>query len=134
MKKLLLKMNSTTKAVAMMEKVLISFYTFATLRKYFVSINCEGLSRVNETKLDPKTCTERICHSSENLLYAHWISSKVSLYSVACFYLFLLYFQAELGCDCCEVNGKLVPDKYTWVVVDKTFGKNFKHMYIPLLS
>ena len=38
---------------------------------------------MNSTKLDPKTCTERLCHSSENLLYAKWISStKVSLFSV----------------------------------------------------
>ena len=28
-------------------------------------------------KLDPKTCSERICHSSENLLHARWISSQV---------------------------------------------------------
>ena len=29
-----------------------------------------------------------------------------------------------MGCDCCEVNGELVPDKHTWIVGQHTFGKN----------
>ena len=27
------------------------------------------------------------------------------------------------GFDCCEVNGKLVEDKQTWIVDGKTLGK-----------
>ena len=42
------------------------------------SFICKGLSKINSTKLDPKTCSERLCHSSEYVLYATWISSKVT--------------------------------------------------------
>ena len=38
-------------------------------------------------------------------------------------YLLNAAFQVESGCDCCEVNGELVPDKYNWTVNGKTYGK-----------
>ena len=51
------------------------------LNQFIVFANIfEGLSTLNSTKLDPRTCSERICHSSEYLLYATWISSKVASY------------------------------------------------------
>ena len=38
------------------------------------------------------------------------------------------FVQVELGCDCCNVNDELVPDKHTWVVGDNTYGNNFNKM------
>ena len=37
-----------------------------------------------------------------------------------------IHFQVEEGCDCCEVNGELVPDKTTWTLYGKTYGKTCK--------
>ena len=37
-----------------------------------------------------------------------------------------IHFQVELGCDCCELNGELVPDKHNWTLHGKTYGKNLK--------
>ena len=37
--------------------------------------------------------------------------------------------QVELGCDCCEVNGELVPDKHNWTVGGITYGRNHLKMY-----
>ena len=83
---------------------------------------------MNSTKLDPKTCTERLCHSSENLLYAKWISST-KVFTLFCkiynILLLLLHIQDDLGCDCCEVNGELVPDKHTWMEANRTYGKSW---------
>ena len=44
------------------------------------------------------------------------------IYTFEHFYIFGL--KVESGCDCCDVNGELVPDKQTWVVGDKTYGNN----------
>ena len=44
---------------------------------FVFAIICEGLSSLNSKKIDPKTCSESICHSSDYLLYATWISSMV---------------------------------------------------------
>ena len=42
--------------------------------------------------------------------------------------------QVELGCDCCEVNGELVPDKHIWIVGGITYGKKHIKMYQNYLS
>ena len=53
------------------------------------------------------------------------------IYTFEHFYIFGL--KVESGCDCCDVNGKLVPDKQTWVVGDKTYGNNVKFFIIRYL-
>ena len=123
-RKLLFKMNLISRTVAKMDKVVLANWQAQIF--HFSSI-CKGLSRVNSTKLDPKTCSERICQSSEYLLYATWISSKVHIStSIFCKRRFIL--QVESGCNCCEVNGELVPDKQTWVVGEETYGNNVKYL------
>ena len=124
-RKLLFKMNLISRTVAKMDKVIWQI----DKPKYSIIFSsiCKGLSRVNSTKLDPKTCSERICQSSEYLLYATWISSKVHIStSIFCKRRFIL--QVESGCNCCEVNGELVPDKQTWVVGEETYGNNVKYL------
>ena len=37
--------------------------------------------------------------------------------------------KVEIGCDCCEVNDELVPDKHTWIVGLQTYGKNVKRLF-----
>ena len=44
-----------------------------------------------------------------------------------------LNFQVLPGCGCCEVNGKLVVDKQTWIVDGKTYGKKIKRICIVYL-
>ena len=39
-------------------------------------------------------------------------------------------FQIEIGCDCCEVNDTLVPDKYNWKIGQQTYGKNVKKLIL----
>ena len=101
----------------------------------------EGLSILNSTKLDPRTCSERKCHSSEYLLYATWISSKVdtgptwvltSKFEAKSH--FTIHFQIKMGCDCCEVNNELVPDKHTWIDGQRTYGKNVKRLFLINIS
>ena len=99
-----------------------------------------GLSILNSKKLDPRTCSERICHSSDYLLYATWISSKVDIHStdtafklqIGKLILMTVYphsFQVEMGCDCCKVNNELVPDKHTWIIGQHTYGKNVTKLF-----
>ena len=37
-----------------------------------------------------------------------------------------IHIKVDLGCDCCELNGELVPDKFNWTVNGKTYGKKHK--------
>ena len=39
-------------------------------------------------------------------------------------------FKIEMGCDCCEVNDELVPDKHTWIVEQQTYGKNVIRFFL----
>ena len=39
---------------------------------------CKGLSSVNSSKFEPKTCSKRYCFYSENLFQSIWISSQVN--------------------------------------------------------
>lgn len=56
-----------------------------------------GLNKLNATKLEPSTCSRRTCYFANSLPYSSWVSSKI-----------------HEGCDCCELNGELVKDGYTW--------------------
>ena len=33
-------------------------------------------------------------------------------------------YQMMPGCDCCVFNGSLVEDKHTWIVNNKTYGRD----------
>ena len=90
----------------------------------------KGLFALNSTKLEPKTCSQRICYNSENLFQSMWISSQVysdlSTKSDLGKLLTILQFydpQILPGCDCCEDNGKLMADGHTWISNGKTYGK-----------
>ena len=39
-----------------------------------------GLSTLNTSKLEPKTCSKRTCFHSESLIHSAWISSKVLIF------------------------------------------------------
>ena len=71
MTKLLWNLNSITKIAAMMKQVCLDTYDDV------FTINCEGLSSLNSTKFDTKTCSQRSCYYSDNLLHSTWISSQV---------------------------------------------------------
>jgi len=59
--------------------------------------NSGYLHYINASVLEPSTCSERKCFFSEMLPHTVWKSNQIIS-----------------GCDCCEVNGKLVPDGHTW--------------------
>ena len=87
----------------------------------------KGLSPLQTKKLESKSCSERICYYTNALQYSTWISSKVrkidyELYSPS---LFQFYPKVLPGCDCCVVDGKLVPDGESWIQGGKVYG-NFK--------
>ena len=67
----------------------------------------KGILPIETVKLEPSTCSERTCQYSESSLHSSWISSQVLP-----------------GCNCCVVDGKLVPDGFSWRVEDEQFGKN----------
>ena len=78
------------------------------------------LNALNTTKLDTKTCSERQCFYSDALLHSTWISHQVCRIPKRrkC----QLYTQKVLpGCDCCELDGKLVEDGATWIRNGKTY-------------
>ena len=81
----------------------------AVIEKEFNYKKCcnddEGLSVLETSKLVPSFCSERECFYSPALPYALWTSRQVLP-----------------GCDCCEVNGTLVPDGHTWVENNVTYG------------
>ena len=81
---------------------------YATIEKEFNYKNCcnddEGLSELRTSKLIPSTCSERSCFYSSAMPFAIWTSKQVLP-----------------GCECCEVNGTLVPEGHSW----EEFGKNF---------
>ena len=69
----------------------------------------DGLSSLGTSKLEAGSCSERTCFYSETLAHSTWISK-----------------QKLPGCGCCQVNGKLIQDGFTWVEEHETFGNNLK--------
>ena len=87
-------------------------------------IHYSGLFALRTTKLEPKSCSQRMCDYKEALLFSTWISSKVSESGV-CKFLFFnsILFQVLSGCDCCVLDGQLMPDGHSWVQDGKVYGK-----------
>ena len=82
-----------------------------------------GLSVINSTTLDPKSCSRRKCFYSDSLLYSIWTTEQVKR-SCKHFINMKEFFNKILpGCDCCEVDGQLVEDKFTWMKENITYGK-----------
>jgi len=83
-------------------------YQKAVVEYEFNYRNCcndeEGLSALETTKLEPKSCSQRLCYYKDALLSSTWISSKVLS-----------------GCDCCVVDGQLVSDGHSWVKDGKVY-------------
>merc|ERR1711874_150143 len=87
---------------------IIPGYQKAVVEHEFKYRNCcndeEGLFAVKTTKLEPKSCSQRVCYYRDALLFSTWISSKVLS-----------------GCDCCVVDGQLVSDGHSWVQDGKVY-------------
>jgi len=64
-----------------------------------------GLWPLKSIKLEPKTCSQRICFYSQSLPHSIWKSEQILS-----------------GCDCCEVNGNIVKEGSTW----KEHGKVYE--------
>jgi len=59
----------------------------------------EGILPIGEIKLEPSTCSKRTCEYSASSQHSSWISTQILP-----------------GCNCCVVDGKLVPDGYSWFI------------------
>jgi len=75
----------------------------ANIEKDFNYKSCcndeEGILPINEIKLEPLTCSERTCKYSTSSQHSSWISTQILP-----------------GCNCCVVDGKLVPDGHSWFI------------------
>eukprot|EP00091_Calanus_sinicus_P004875 TRINITY_DN15235_c0_g1_i1.p1 TRINITY_DN15235_c0_g1~~TRINITY_DN15235_c0_g1_i1.p1 ORF type:complete len:121 (-),score=33.94 TRINITY_DN15235_c0_g1_i1:47-385(-) len=58
-----------------------------------------GLHPLKKSIPDPATCSIRTCEASEDWAHAAWVSK-----------------QQFPGCGCCLVEGKMVPDGFSWTV------------------
>jgi len=58
-----------------------------------------GLHQLGRTIPDPTTCSTRVCEVMEGWVHAAWVTTQ--LYP---------------GCGCCVVEGKVVPDGFSWTV------------------
>ena len=56
-------------------------YLYFTFKSYLLKNIFKGLSSVNSSKLEPKTCSKRHCFYSENLFQSVLISSQVKFIS-----------------------------------------------------
>ena len=65
-------MSSITETAAMMK--MVNIFCFS---KLISSYNYSGLSALETTKLEPKSCSQRLCYYKDALLSSTWISSKV---------------------------------------------------------
>ena len=71
-------MSSITETAAMMKKVNI-FFIFSHNNSLFPNfLLFKGLFAIQATKLEPKSCSQRVCYYKDTLLFTTWISSKVS--------------------------------------------------------
>jgi len=82
----------------------------ATIEYDFTYRNCcndnsEFLHSINTTVLEHSTCSERTCFYAPSLPHTIWKSKQVTA-----------------GCNCCELNGKLVQDGHEWF----EFGVGFE--------
>ena len=67
-----------------------------------------------------------------DVLFVHFMQCNektpcvlTSLILIAFYYhYYLISYKILPGCDCCEIDGVLVADGYTWQENGKTFGKN----------
>jgi len=64
----------------------------------------EGILPINTTKLEPSTCSERTCEYSPSFQHSSWISTQVLS-----------------GCNCCVIDGILVPNGFSWNIEDEEF-------------
>ena len=107
--------------------------TLSYQNSFWKFFNLKGLSEINSTRLDKKSCSERKCFYSATFLHAVWKSDQViklsTQISTANYGLQLLP-----GCDCCVVDGNLVEDKYTWIKENTTYGKYLRKYYAVLWS
>eukprot|EP00091_Calanus_sinicus_P004876 TRINITY_DN15235_c0_g1_i2.p1 TRINITY_DN15235_c0_g1~~TRINITY_DN15235_c0_g1_i2.p1 ORF type:complete len:125 (-),score=37.55 TRINITY_DN15235_c0_g1_i2:47-421(-) len=58
-----------------------------------------GLHPLKKSIPDPATCSTRMCETSKDWAHAAWVSK-----------------QQFPGCGCCLVEGKMVPDGFSWTV------------------
>ena len=84
---------------------LLQIYIFCVLKIQQLS---EGILPIDEIKLEPSTCSKRTCEYSASSQHSSWISTQILP-----------------GCNCCDVDGKLVPDGYSWFIDRQEYGKFF---------
>ena len=67
--------------------------------KLFLTIDtsCSGLHPIKTSIPEPSTCSIRTCEMTSGWALAAWVTKPVFS-----------------GCNCCLVDGKLVPDGYSW--------------------
>ena len=70
--KLQLSMNTPIKTAAMMKEV-----DKLNKLRFITDLLTLGLWKVNTTKLEPSSCSQRQCYFDESLMHSKWISSKV---------------------------------------------------------
>ena len=54
-------------------------------QKFIAHLLTLGLWKVNTTKLEPASCSQRQCYFDESLMHSTWISSKVKRYELLFF-------------------------------------------------
>ena len=75
MTKLWRSLHFHTKVAVMTKQV---FFQFSRQILILYSL-FKGLSGLNTKKFEPKTCSQRKCYYSENIIQSIWISSQVNL-------------------------------------------------------
>jgi len=74
---------------------------FANIEIEFAYERCcndeEGVLPIDTVKFEPSTCSERTCEYSFSSQHASWISN-----------------QLFHGCNCCIIDGELIPDGASW--------------------
>ena len=62
-------------------------------------IHDQGLHHLDVSVPDPASCSTRRCEVQAGLVHAAWVTTKLFP-----------------GCGCCMVEGKMVPDGFSWTV------------------